>query len=404
RLGKVQHLAVTWLVALGSNMSALWILVANGWMQNPIASEFNFETMRMEMLSFSELVLNPVAQVKFVHTVAAGYTTGAMFILGISAWYLLKGRDIAFAKRSFAIAASFGMAAILSVIVLGDESGYEIGDVQKTKLAAIEAEWETQPAPAAFTLFGIPDQETQENKYAIQIPYLLGLIATRSVDTPVTGLKDLLAQHEVRIRNGMKAYALLNELRGGSKDPAVRSQFEASKKDLGYGLLLKRYTPDVANASEEQIQKATKDSIPRVAPLYFAFRIMVLGGVLMLGIITLSFWSVIRNRIGKSRWLLKAALYGIPLPWIAIEAGWFVAEYGRQPWAIGEVLPTAVANSSLTVGDLLFSMTLICGLYTLFLVAEMYLMFKFARLGPSSLKTGRYHHETLKTSSQPARG
>ncbi|HBZ17200.1 MAG TPA: cytochrome bd-I ubiquinol oxidase subunit CydA [Pantoea sp.] len=404
RLGKVQHLAVTWLVALGSNMSALWILVANGWMQNPIASEFNFETMRMEMVSFSELILNPVAQVKFVHTVAAGYTTGAMFILGISAWYLLKGRDIAFAKRSFAIAASFGMAAILSVIVLGDESGYEIGDVQKTKLAAIEAEWETQPAPAAFTLFGIPDQDTQQNKYAIQIPYLLGLIATRSVDTPVTGLKDLLAQHEVRIRNGMKAYALLNELRAGSKDPAVRSQFEGSKQDLGYGLLLKRYTSDVANATEAQIQKATQDSIPRVAPLYFAFRIMVLGGVLMLGIITLSFWSVIRNRIGKSRWLMKAALYGIPLPWIAIESGWFVAEYGRQPWAIGEVLPTAVANSSLTVGDLLFSMILICGLYTLFLVAEMYLMFKFARLGPSSLKTGRYHHETLKSSSQPVSG
>lgn len=140
-LGKVQHMCVTWLVALGSNLSALWILVANGWMQNPIASDFNFETMRMEMVSFSELVLNPVAQVKFVHTVASGYVTGAMFILGISAWYMLKGRDFAFAKRSFAIAASFGMAAVLSVIVLGDESGYEMGDVQKTKLAAIEAEW-----------------------------------------------------------------------------------------------------------------------------------------------------------------------------------------------------------------------------------------------------------------------
>ncbi|VED52769.1 cytochrome d ubiquinol oxidase subunit 1 [Raoultella terrigena] len=162
RLGKVQHMAVTWLVALGSNLSALWILVANGWMQNPIASDFNFETMRMEMVSFSELVLNPVAQVKFVHTVASGYVCGAMFVLGISSYYMLRGRDFAFAKRSFAIAASFGMAAILSVIVLGDESGYEMGDVQKTKLAAIEAEWETQPAPAAFTLFGIPDQDAQK--------------------------------------------------------------------------------------------------------------------------------------------------------------------------------------------------------------------------------------------------
>ncbi|WP_241622232.1 cytochrome ubiquinol oxidase subunit I [Rosenbergiella australiborealis] len=393
RLGKIQHLAVTWLVALGSNLSALWILVANGWMQNPVASEFNFETMRMEMVSFSELVLNPVAQVKFVHTVASGYTTGAIFVLAISAWYLLKGRDIAFAKRSFAIAASFGIAAVLSVIILGDESGYEMGDVQKTKLAAIEAEWETQPAPAAFTLFGIPDQQAEKNHYAIRIPYLLGLIATRSTDKPVLGLKDLLAEHEIRIRNGMKAYELLSELRSGNQESSVREAFSHYKKDLGYGLLLKRYTPNVSDATEAQIQLATKDSIPSVAPLYFSFRIMVLCGVLIFLVIAASFISVIRNRIGQNRFLLKAAICALPLPWIAVESGWFVAEYGRQPWAIGELLPTAVANSSLTVGDLLFSMTLVLGLYTLFIIAEMYLMIKFARLGPSSLKTGRYHHE-----------
>ncbi|NRR65226.1 cytochrome ubiquinol oxidase subunit I [Yersinia pestis] len=386
RLTKHQHLAVTWLVALGSNFSALWILVANGWMQNPIASDFNFETMRMEMLSFSELVLNPVAQVKFVHTVAAGYVTGAMFILGISSYYLLKGRDIPFAKRSFAIAASFGLASVLSVIVLGDESGYEMGDVQKTKLAAIEAEWETQPPPAAFTLFAIPNQETMENRFAIQIPYALGLIATRSLDTPVIGLRDLMSQHEVRIRNGIQAYSLLEQLRGGNTDPAVRDAFNKAKQDLGYGMLLKRYTENVADATEEQIQLAAQDSIPRVLPLYFAFRIMVACGFLMLLIIGLAFYNVVRGRIGEKKWLLRAALYGIPLPWIAVEAGWFVAEYGRQPWAIGEVLPTAVANSSVTAGEILFSMALICGLYTLFLIAEMYLMFKFARLGPSSLK------------------
>ncbi|MGL4487501.1 MAG: cytochrome ubiquinol oxidase subunit I [Yersinia sp. (in: enterobacteria)] len=393
RLSKHQHLAVTWLVALGSNFSALWILVANGWMQNPIASDFNFETMRMEMLSFSELVLNPVAQVKFVHTVAAGYVTGAMFVLGISSYYLLKGRDIPFAKRSFAIAASFGLAATLSVIVLGDESGYEMGDVQKTKLAAIEAEWETQPPPAAFTLFAIPNQETMENRFAIQIPFALGIIATRSLDTPVTGLRDLMSQHEVRIRNGIQAYHLLEQLRAGEASPAVREAFSKAKQDLGYGLLLKRYTPNVTDATEEQIQLAVRDSIPRVLPLYFAFRIMVACGVIMLLIIGLSFYNVLRGRIGERKWLLRAALFGIPLPWIAVEAGWFVAEYGRQPWAIGEVLPTAIANSSVTAGDILFSMGLICGLYTLFLVAEMYLMFKFARLGPSSLKTGRYHFE-----------
>lgn len=403
RLTKHQHLAVTWLVALGSNFSALWILVANGWMQNPIASDFNFETMRMEMLSFSELVLNPVAQVKFVHTVAAGYVTGAMFILGISSYYLLKGRDIPFAKRSFAIAASFGLASVLSVIVLGDESGYEMGDVQKTKLAAIEAEWETQPPPAAFTLFAIPNQETMENRFAIQIPYALGLIATRSLDTPVIGLRDLMSQHEVRIRNGIQAYSLLEQLRGGNTDPAVRDAFNKAKQDLGYGMLLKRYTENVADATEEQIQLAAQDSIPRVLPLYFAFRIMVACGFLMLLIIGLAFYNVVRGRIGEKKWLLRAALYGIPLPWIAVEAGWFVAEYGRQPWAIGEVLPTAVANSSVTAGEILFSMALICGLYTLFLIAEMYLMFKFACLGPSSLKTGRYHFEQPTAPVQEAR-
>ncbi|MDV5139645.1 cytochrome bd-I ubiquinol oxidase subunit I [Chimaeribacter arupi] len=393
RLSKVQHMTVTWLVALGSNLSALWILVANGWMQNPIASEFNYETMRMEMVSFADLVFNPVAQVKFVHTVAAGYCTGAMFIMGISSYYLLKGRDLAFAKRSFAIAASFGMAAVLSVIVLGDESGYEMGDVQKVKLAAIEAEWETQPAPASFTLIGLPDQDNMENGYSIQIPYLLGIIATRSVDQQVTGLRELMGQHEVRIRNGMKAYQLLEALRAGNTDPAVREAFNNTKQDLGYGMLLKRYTDNITDATDAQITLATKDSIPRVAPLYFSFRIMVACGVMMLLVIGVSFITVLRGRIGQKRWLHRAALYAMPLPWIAIESGWFVAEYGRQPWAIGEVLPTAVANSSLTAGDILFSMLLICGLYTLFLVIEMYLMFKFARLGPSSLKTGRYHFE-----------
>ncbi|HGN9248772.1 TPA: cytochrome ubiquinol oxidase subunit I [Proteus mirabilis] len=399
RLGKKQHLMVTWLVAFGSNFSALWILVANGWMQNPVAADFNFETMRMEMLSFADLVLNPVAQVKFVHTVAAGYCTGAFFVLGISSYYLLKGRDIGFAKRSFAVAATFGIAAVLSVIVLGDESGYEMGDVQKTKLAAIEGEWHTEPAPASFNLIAFPNQEKMENTFALQIPYVMGIIATRSFDTPVLGLHDLMSQHEVRIRNGMKAYDLLTELRSGNTDPAVRAAFNESKKDLGYGLLLKRYTENVSDATEEQIKSAVKDSIPNVAPLFWSFRIMVAAGFLMLLVVAISFWTVLSNRIGNYKWLLRAALFSIPLPWIAVEAGWFVAEYGRQPWAIGEILPTAVATSSLTQADILVSMGLICGLYTLFLVAEMFLMFKFGRLGPSCLKTGRYHFEQKTASS-----
>ena len=155
-LTKGKHLLATYCVAFGSNLSAMWILVANGWMQHPVAAEFNFETVRMEMTSFLDLWLNPVAQSKFLHTLTAGYTTGAMFVLGISAFYLLKGRDIGFAKRSFSVAATFGFIAASAVLIMGDESGYEIGKAQPVKLAAMEAEWETHPAPAAFNAIAIP--------------------------------------------------------------------------------------------------------------------------------------------------------------------------------------------------------------------------------------------------------
>ncbi|PKF63356.1 cytochrome d terminal oxidase subunit 1 [Psychromonas sp. psych-6C06] len=393
RLSKLQHLTATWLVALGSSMSALWILVANGWMQNPVGAEFNYETMRMEMTSFAELVFNPVAQVKFVHTVAAGYTTGAVFVLAISSYYLLKGRDIGFAKRSFAIAAAFGLAGILSTIVLGDESGYEVGDVQKVKLAAIESEWETHPAPAAFTMIGLPNQEEQRTDYAIKIPYALGIIATRSLDEQVTGLKDLMAEHEVRIRNGMIAYGLLEELRAGNTSEENKAAFDAVKKDLGYGLLLKIYAPNVVDATEAQIQMAVEDSIPSVAPMFWTFRIMVGCGIAMLFIFLFAFYQSARNRIGENKLFLKICLFSLPLPWIAVEAGWFVAEYGRQPWAIAEILPTSVGVSGISIEQIWFSIISIATFYTVLLAVEMFLMFRFARLGPSSLKTGRYHFE-----------
>jgi len=396
RLSKQQHLMVTFLVALGSNLSALWILVANGWMQNPVGAEFSFETMRMEMTSFADLIFNPVAQVKFVHTVAAGYVTGSMFVLGISSWYLLKGRDLGFARRSFAIAAAFGLASILSVIVLGDESGYEMGDVQKTKMAAIEAEWETHEPPAAFTLVGLPNEETQTTDYAIRIPWVLGLIATRSVDEEVTGIKDLLVEHEARIRSGIVAFERLQVLRSGQFTDADKQAFDEVKADLGYGLLLKRYTPNVVDATEEHIRLATLDTIPKVAPLFWTFRFMVAAGFMMLFIFTMSFYYCARRVVVEKRWLLKMALWGMPLPWIASELGWFVAEYGRQPWSIGEVLPVHLSTSTLQTGDLWFSLAGFIGFYTLLLIVELFLMFRFARLGPSSLHTGRYALEAKK--------
>ncbi|MDX9987973.1 MULTISPECIES: cytochrome ubiquinol oxidase subunit I [Thiothrix] len=393
RLSKVQHLSVTWLMAIGTNLSALWILIANGWMQNPVGAEFSYETMRMEMVDFAAVLLNPVAQVKFIHTVAAGYVTGAMFVLSISAWYILKGRDLGFAKRSFAVAAGFGMASILSVILLGDESGYEAGDVQKMKLAAIEAEWHTEPAPAGFNVIAWPDQEKGENEFAVKIPYALGLIATRSLTGEVKGINDLVEENTHRIRNGILAYEVFLKMRAGTASDVDKESFERLRADLGYGLLLKRYTPNVVDATEAQIQMAAKDTVPQVAPLFWAFRVMVASGVAMLFIFALAFYYTAKKTAYDKRWLMRLAVLGLPLPWIAIESGWFVAEFGRQPWAIGEVLPTFLGTSTLTEWDLIGSIAGFVFFYTVLLVVEMYLMIKFAKQGPSSLHTGRYHFE-----------
>ena len=399
RLTKVQHLTVTWLMALGTNLSALWILIANGWMQNPVGAELNIETMRMELTSFSEILFNPVAQVKFIHTVAGGYVAGSMFVLSISAWYLLKGRDTGFAKRSFAVAAGFGTAAIFSVILLGDESGYEAGELQKYKLAAIEAEWDTEEAPADFTVFAIPDQEAQENHYAIKIPYALGIIATRSLTEEVKGLKDIIKDNEQRIRNGMVAYGYFEKIRKKEATKEDYAEFEKRKDDFGYSLLLKQYTPNIVDATAAQIKLAAQNSIPKVAPLFFAFRIMVGAGVAMLFVFLMAFFFTAKRTIFKKRWLLWLCFISLPLPWIAIEAGWFVAEFGRQPWAVGGILPTSLASSNLAYNDVLYSLIGFIALYSVLLVIEVYLMLKFARLGPSSLHTGRYHFEQEDTKS-----
>ncbi len=382
RLSKVKHLLVTWCVALGSNISALWILIANGWMQHPVGSHFNPDTMRMEMSSFAELIFNPVAQVKFVHTVSAGYVTGAMFVLAISSWYLLRKRHVAFARRSFAIAASFGFASALSVIVLGDESGYELGDVQKVKLAAIEAEWQTHEAPAAFTLFGFPNEETQHTDFAVKIPWVMGLIATRSVDEPVLGLRELREMHRQRIERGAEANRLLRNLRERGLSEAEQTQFDAIKQDLGYGLLLQPFADDITQPSRRAVEQAVAYSIPKVAPMFWAFRLMVAAGFFMLLVFALAFWFSARHAIDKPRWLLRLALYSLPLPWLASESGWFVAEYGRQPWAIAEILPVHTAVSNLAVGDVLISLTSILLFYSAMFDAGFFLMLKYARTGP----------------------
>ena len=385
RLSKVKHLAVTWLMALGTNLSALWILIANGWMQNPVGAVFNPETMRMEVVDFAAVLLNPVAQAKFVHTVSAGYVTGAMFVISISALFILRKKHLDVARRSFAVAAAFGLLSALSVVVLGDESGYAANENQKMKLAAIEAMWETEKAPADFTAFGIPNQETHENHMEIKIPYLMGLIATRSFDTEIPGILELVERAEHRIRGGQIAYGALARIRADKNDTEARQVFDKHWQDLGHGLLLKRYRDDIGNATPEEIAKAALDTVPGVAPLFWAFRIMAGLGFYLIVFFAVAFYYSCRNNFEHKTRFLKLALWTLPAPWIAIECGWFVAEYGRQPWAVDGVLPTFYAASGLALYEILLTLVGFTLLYTVLIVIEVKLMLKAIRKGPADV-------------------
>ena len=385
RLSKVGHLVVTALVALGSSLSALWILIANAWMQHPVGAKFNPQTMRMELDSFADVLLNPVAQCKFVHTVAAGYVVGSVFVLSISAWYLLRGRNVDIARRSLAVAASFGLACSLSVVVLGDESGYEAGANQKMKVAAIEAEWHTQPPPASFTLFGLPDLKSHSTRAEIRVPWLLGLIATRSIDKPVPGMFELVERARTRIVSGIQAHKALQLLRVDPEDTTAALTFNAHQEDLGYALLLLRFVKDPATATAAQIDAAAWSTVPDVPVLFWSFRFMVGIGLFLIALFAVAFYLAARHRFEQNRWFLRIAVCSLPLPWLAAELGWVVAEYGRQPWAIDGLLPTFLGVSATSELNVLLSLSGFVVFYSALAVVDVYLLTRVIRRGPDGL-------------------
>jgi len=393
------HLFVTFMVALGTNLSALWILVANGWMQNPVGAAFNPDTMRMEITDFMAVIFNPVAQAKFVHTVSAGYVCAAVVVLGISAFYLLKGKHVGFAKRSMTVAAAFGLLSSLSVVVLGDESGYALTDNQKMKLAALEAMWRTEEAPAGLTLFGLPSLKDRETHFEVKVPYVLGLISTRSIDKPVEGILELVAVAEDRIERGVVAYDALEKVKADPTDMAARGQFETVRNDLGYGLLLKRYVEDPRAATPDQIKLAAWSTVPNVPLMFWVFRFMAGIGFLMIGLFGTAF-ILCTLRKHETKWFLRLAVLAIPLPWIAIEAGWLLAEVGRQPWAVEGVLPTFLGASSLTVAHLWTTIVCFTLLYGALAIVEVGLILRAVKKGPFAEQEAR--EEDARTEGEPA--
>jgi cytochrome bd ubiquinol oxidase subunit I len=386
RLSKVAHLCVTWLVAAGSNLSALWILVANGWMQHPVGARFNPDTMRMEVTDFAAVIFNVVAQEKFVHTVSAGYVTGAVFVASVSAIYLLRGKHIEMARRSMTVAVSFGLASALSVVVLGDASGYTDTSNQKMKIAAIEAMWKTRPPPAYITLFGLPNQAERRTDYALRIPWVLGLITTHSIDEKVPGIEELVQRYENRIRTGLLAYSALEKLHADRGDANARAELDQFAGDLGYALLLKKIRPDIEHATGAEIAMAAWDTVPPVAVLFWGFRVMVGLGFFFILLFGVAFYLVSTSRLLRARGLLWVLAFALPLPWVAAELGWVVSEVGRQPWAIEGVLPTFLAVSSVSANNVLVTLFGFISFYSALLIVDIYLMVKAIRLGPGEIE------------------
>ncbi|MEA3354339.1 MAG: cytochrome ubiquinol oxidase subunit I [Campylobacterota bacterium] len=384
KVGKKFHLLSTWLVAIGSNLSALWILVANGWMQYPVGMEFNPDTVRNEMMNFWEVLFSPVAISKFLHTIGSGYVMASLFVVGVSAWYLLKGRDTVFAKKSMIIGSTFGLITSLFLILSGDESAHQVALKQPVKLAAMEGLYEGKESAGIVAVGILNDKKTLTNdehtfNFEVEIPYALALLGYHDTTAYVPGLKDLVYGNEQRgiisaqqkMDRGKLAVQALEDYKEAKKAndmvkaQAARVVLEENMKYFGYGHL-----------------KTPEQIVPPVATTFYAFHIMVtLGGWFTFLFAALLYLSM-KKDLSDYRLLLKAAVWSIPLGYIAGEAGWVVAEVGRQPWAIQDLMPVGIAATKIATTNVMISFFMFATLFTLLLIAEIKIMTKQIKIGP----------------------
>ena len=369
KVGKKFHLASTWLTGIGATVSAYWILVANGWMQHPVGMQFNPDTVRHEMVDFWAVATNPAAVTKFFHSVLSGWMTGAVVAVGISCWYLIKKREVRFAKASIRVSAIVGIVGTLLVIFTGDLSGVQMARHQPMKLAAAEGLMDGgQRAPFSI----VP---------GVEIPGMLSLLATHDIDGFVPGINDIL---------------------DGYTTPDGKEELSAdAKKERGNIALsaFKTYRENRESNPEtaEQAKKVLEENIdyfgyayindkselvPPVWLVYWPFRIMVGLGSFLLLLMAVMIWAEWKGRIEKMTWLQRIAILSIPLVYLAGQAGWVVAEVGRQPWAIQDLLPVNAAISSLSTGAVKTTFFIFVAIFTLFLIIELRIMFKAIAKGP----------------------
>jgi cytochrome d ubiquinol oxidase subunit I len=372
RVSKRFHLASTWLTGIGATISAYWILVANGWMQNPVGTTFNPDTVRSEMASaqaFWEVVSNPVAVSKFFHSVTSGWVTGGVFVVAVSGWYLLKKRETEFARRSMLIGAIVGLVGSAAVMLSGDSSGVHAAEFQPMKLAAAEGLEDGGPR-AAFTI--VP---------GIKVPGMLSILATHDIDGFVPGINDILKgyvdkdgktvpsvkEKMARGRRALDALAVYRELKESNPDSAavVRTVLDENVQYMGYGHLEK-----------------PEDVIPPVGIVFWAFRGMIGLGMLMALLLLLAFIFAWKDKLENKNWFFIAALVCLPLVYICGQCGWIVAEVGRQPWTIQGLLPVNVAISGLSAGAVKTTFFLFLAIFALFLAIEIRILVRAIGKGP----------------------
>ena len=380
------HLASTWLTGLGATISAWWILVANAWMQYPVGCEFNPDTMRNEMVSFFDVALSPFAIDKFCHTVTSAWIIGGIFVVAVCSWYLLKGRHTKLALESMKIGSVVGLVASLLAAFTGDESAYKVAQVQPMKLAAMEALYnggtdQTLTGIALVNPFAQPDYENEdEPPLKIGCPYALSFLATRDIHGYVPGVNDILNGYttpdgrtepsfEEKQAAGKRAIAALAQYRK-TKDESARKTLMENMKYFGYG-----YVRDKA------------ELVPSIPICFYAFRIMVGLGCLFILFFAVVGHLVWRKDITRYRWLLWVAIALVPLGYIASESGWIVAELGRQPWTIQDILPTWVSVSKLSPQSVMFTFFLFLILFTTLLAVEIRILLKQIKKGPEGVES-----------------
>ena len=387
RVSRRFHLVSTWMVFIGSNISALWILVANAWMQNPIGMEFNPMSARNEMSDFWAVLLSPTAMSKFFHTVTSAYTLSACFVVGVSAWFILKKRHFEFARKSILLASVFGFLSIIATIFTGDTSAQDVTRTQPMKLAAMEGLNEGGKG-APFTLIGLtctdpqlPSERMKTVKYGITIPKLLSFLGYHDFDAYVPGIQNIMDGYtsedgkvypsiEQRMANGRLAIDALKTYKQAvkDKDDALASQslqtLRANFRDFGYGYLSSPY-----------------DTIPPVPLVFYSFRLMVGLGMLFVLLFICSWWYAKKRKFEKFKFIPYLAIACVPLAYIASQCGWIVAEVGRQPWVVQNLMPTNVAITRIASGWVVTTFWMFAILFTLLLIAEIGIMFTQIRKG-----------------------